>query len=64
MSFLSPITSRFCGPHPPPGADALQTFPAPPWCTTPLPWPVRVLHGYSSVSARRLSSERTQALLS
>ena len=63
-SFLSPITPRFFGSHPPPGADALQTFPAPPRCTTPLPWPVRVLHGYSSISAQRLSSERTRALLS
>lgn len=53
----------FLRPHPP-RADALQTFPAPPWCTTPLPWPVCVLHGYfPSVNAQRLSSERTQALL-
>lgn len=29
-----------------------------------LPWPVCVLHGYSSVNAQRLSLERTQALLS
>lgn len=56
VSFLSPITSRFSGPHPLPRADSLKILPSPAVVESSA-------HKYFSVSTQTLSSRRTEALL-